>query len=243
MPLERIADLLLAEISGFAERLQREHPLMQAALQGRVAPVTVARYLAGVRCLLEHTPIHLGTAASVALQQGLPELVEYFEHKLREEEGHARWAESDLAELDRAFGVTASDVPSSMLSMVAYLGEVVRYQPRHYPGYILLAEHLTVRAGGVWVKALGDHCGIPLSALSSIAKHVELDQFHVAEGRDEINHLLHDIEDPEPLLETLQCAMSHFEAFCDELNLSVERKAAPMIVWRDATQSPPQSLT
>lgn len=242
MPHERIADLFLAEISSFADRLQREHPLMRAALQGRVAPVTVARYLSGVRCLLEHTPIHLHTAASAALQQGLPELVEYFEHKLREEEGHARWAESDLEEMQRAFGVTASDVPNSMLNMVAYLGEIVQHQPCHYPGYILLAEHLTVRAGGVWVKALGDHCGIPLSALSAISKHVELDQFHVAEGREEIDHLLHHIEDPRPLLETLRRAMSHFEAFCDELNLSVERKATPTL-RRDAAQSPPQSLT
>jgi len=235
MPEQRIADLILAEVSSFAERLQREHPLMQAALQGRVAPLTVARYLAGVRCLLEHTPIHLETAATVAREHGPPELVEYFRHKRREEDGHARWAESDMAELERVFGVSASEVPSSMLSMVAFLGRIVRNQPCHYPGYILLAEHLTVQVGGVWVKALGDHCGIPLSALSSIAKHVELDQFHVAEGRDEINHVLRSLDEPAPLLETLRGAMSHFEAFCDELAQSVDRKP-PQIARRNMTQ-------
>lgn len=239
MPQERIADLLLSEISSFAERLQCEHPLMQAALQGRVAPITVGRYLAGVRCLLEHTPIHLEAAARVALQQGLLELVEYFKRKQREEYGHARWAESDLLELEQAFGVTVSGVPSSMLRMVAFLGEVVRHQPCHYSGYILLAEHLTVQAGGLWIKALGDHCGIPLSALSSIARHVELDQFHVAEGREEINHLLRNVRDAGPFLETLRRAMSHFEAFCDELNLSVEDRPASLARCA-ATPSLPQ---
>lgn len=234
MPQERIADVLLSEISSFAERLQRQHPLMQAALEGRVGPITVAQYLAGVRCLLEHTPIHLETAASVALQQNQPEFVDYFEHKRGEEQGHARWAESDIAELERTFGVTVLGVPSSMQGMVAFLGEVVRHQPCHYPAYILLAEHLTVQAGGLWVKALGDHCGIPLSALSSVAQHVELDQFHVAEGRDEVNYLLRNLRDAGPVLRTLRRAMSHFEAFCDELSLSVASRPA-LSALSDAT--------
>jgi hypothetical protein len=226
MPLERIADLFLAEISGFAERLQREHPLMHAALEGRVTPHAVASYLAGVRCLLEHTPIHLEIAASVARQHGLVELVEYFKHKQYEEEGHARWADSDLVELEREFGVGGACVPPSILHMVAFIEDLVRNHPCHYLGYILFAEHATVQAGPTWVKALGDHCGIPASALSSIAKHVELDQFHVAEGRDEINHLLRHVIEPGPFVDALRGAMSHFEAFCDELHLSVEQKPA-----------------
>lgn len=240
MPQERIADLLLAEISGFANRLQHEHPLMQAALQGRVTPGSVGSYLAGIKCLLEHTPIHLRIAASVARQRSLFELTEYFEHKLREEEGHARWAESDLEHMKRVFGVMASGVPNSMLDMVAYIGQIVRNRPSHYPGYILFAEHMTVQAGGVWVNALGEHCGIPPSALSSIAKHVELDQLHVAEGRDEINHLLRDVGDPAPFVETLRRAMSHFEAFCDELHQSVLRRTlAPVRRCNAAPSLPP----
>lgn len=239
MPQERIADRLLAEISDFADRLQREHPLMQAAFEGRVTPNTVVSYVTGVKYLLDHTAVHLETAARVAVQHDWCELSEYFKHKQTEEEGHARWAESDLVELERAFGVTASGVPSSMVSMVAFIGEVVQYQPCHYPGYILFAEHMTVQAGGVWVKALEDYCGIPLSALSSIAKHVELDRLHVAEGKDEINHVLRDVTDAGPFLETLRRAMSHFEAFCDELNLSVARKLTPT-VRRDVARSPSQ---
>ena len=227
MPQEPIADLLLAEISGFAERVQREHPLMHAALQGRVAPSTVASYLAGVKCLFEHTLIDLDIGARVAGQHDLPELVEYFKHKHREEDGHARWAESDLVELERVFGVTAAGVPTSMLRWVAFTGETVRTHPYRYLAYVLFAEYVTVLAGGAWVNALGDRCGIPLSALSSIAKHVELDQFHVAEGRDEVNHLLRDVTEAEPFLETLRRAMSHFEAFCDELNLSVDQPERP----------------
>jgi pyrroloquinoline quinone (PQQ) biosynthesis protein C len=239
MPQDLIADVFLAEISSFADRLQREHPLMQAALQGRVTPNTVVSYLAGVRCLLEHTPIHLESAANAAIQSDLPELFEFFKLKQREEEGHVRWAESDLIELERAFGVRAAGVTNSMLRMVAFLGTMVRTQPSHYLGYILFAEHATVQVGAVWVKALGERCGIPACALSSIAKHVELDQFHVAEGKEEINHLLRHVTDPGPFVDTLRRAMSHFEAFCDELNLSVERKSARP-AWRGAAQPAPQ---
>lgn len=224
MSQTRIADLLLAEISGFAQRLQRGHPLMQAALEGRVSPGTVARYLAGVRCLFEHTPMHLETAASVAGQCDLPELVAHFRHKQREEDGHSAWAESDLVELERVFGVTAVGVPNSMLRWVAFTGEIVRTQPCHYLVYMLFAEHITVQAGTAWVKALADHCSIPLSALSSIAKHVELDQFHAAEGRDQINRLLGHVADPGPFVDTLRRSMYHFEAFFDELNLSVAQR-------------------
>lgn len=223
MPREHIADLLLAEISAFAHRLQHQHPLMQAALQGRVTPRTVGSYLAGIKYLLEHTPVHLKVAATAASQRGFFELAEYFEHKLREEEGHARWAESDLQQMKRAFGVSASAIPNSMLEMVTYLGEVVENRPSHYPGYILFAEHMTVQAGGVWVAALAEHCGIPPAAMSSIVNHVELDQLHVAEGREEINRLLRHVEEPATVFVTLRRAMSHFEAFCDELHQSVAR--------------------
>lgn len=239
MQEERIADLLIAQISSFAERLQREHPLMQAALQGRVTPNTVASYLAGVKCLFEHTLIDLDTGARIAGEHNLPELVEYFKHKHREEDGHWRWAESDLVELERVFAVTAPEVPNSMLRWVAFTGEVVRTHPYHYLAYVLFAEYITVLTGGAWVNALGDRCGIPLSALSCIARHVELDQFHVAEGREEINHLLRRVTDPEPFVDTLRRAMSHFEAFCDELNLSVHRRSVRP-AWRDAAQPVPQ---
>lgn len=239
MSQERIADLLLTEISSFAERLQREHPLMHAALQGRVTPSTVASYLAGIKCLFEHTLIDLSTVASVARQHDLPELVAYFQHKYREEDGHARWAESDLKELERSFGVTASCVPTSMLRWVAFTDEVVRTHPYRYLAYVLFAEYVTVLAGGAWVNALGDRCGIPLAALSSIARHVELDQLHVDEGRDEINHLLRHVSDPTPFLMTLQRAMSHFEAFCDELSHSLDRRSA-LVTRSDAAQLRPQ---
>lgn len=229
MPQARIADLLIAEISDFAGRLQQRHPLMQAALEGRVNPRTVASYLAGIKYLFEHTPIHLEVAATVADQHGLPELVQHFVHKLNEEDGHERWAESDLVEVQRVFGVAAPAVPKSMLRWVAFTGEIVRTRPSHYLVYMLFAEHVTVEAGAAWVKVLGDRCGIPLSALTSISKHVDLDQFHAAEGKDQIDHLLGSVREQAPFFETLRHAMSHFEAFFDELNLSVDQQPARLV--------------
>lgn len=227
MSQERIGDLVLLETTAFTERLQSEHPLMQAARRGGVAPKTVASYLAGVKYLLDHTTVHLETAASFALQNEWPEIAEFFKHKQREEEGHSRWAESDLEQMGRVFGVTGAGVPDSMVKMVEFIGEMVRDRPAHYLGYILFAEQSMVQAGAVWAKALEDYCGIPGSALTAVTKHVELDQFHVADGRDEINRLLRDATETAPFVDTLREAMSHLEAFCDELHLSMDRRSIP----------------
>lgn len=224
MSQKPIAELFLIEISDFARRLQHEHPLMHAALQGRVTPQTVASYLAGLKCLFECTTVHLEIAAKT-LRRERSGLVEYFRNKQREEDGHAAWAESDLLELERTFGVAASGVPNSMKRWVEFLGEMVRSQPQHYLVYMLFAEQITVQLGPKWVKALEGECGIPLSALSSVTRHVELDKVHVVEGRDEINRLLGDVSDPGRFVDTLRRSMSHFEAFFDELNLSVEQPA------------------
>ncbi|HEU5073278.1 MAG TPA: hypothetical protein VFU02_03880 [Polyangiaceae bacterium] len=220
MSHEPIADVLTSEISGFANRLS-EHPLMEAARQGRVNPSTVASYLAGIKCLMAQTPIQLERAAQ-ALHADLPQLVAHFRQKQREEDGHSDWAQGDLVELERVFGITAAGVPNSMLSIVAFTSEIAENRPCHYLVYMLFAEHITVQLGEAWVNSLANQCGIPLSALSSIARHVELDRYHVAEGKDQINDLLRDVSEPWPFVDTVRHAMSHFEAFCDELALSVE---------------------
>lgn len=223
MTHEPIGDLLAREITVFSQQLQGKHPLMAAAREGGVEPVTVASYLAGVKCLLEHTSDHLETAATAALENGWPELADFFKHKQQEEEGHSAWAASDLQEMGRLFGLDAAPVPDSIIRMIAFLGEIVRCRPAHYLGYILFAEQSMVQAGSIWAKALEEHCGIPRSALTAVTKHVELDQFHIAEGKDEINYLLRDIADPGPFVTTVHEAMSHLEAFCNELHRSMGR--------------------
>jgi len=181
--------------------------------------------LSGVQFLLEPPPLPVDAAPQAALREDAVEVAAFFKHKQQEEEGHARWAQSDLDVMHRVFGTKSAGVPNSMMRMVEFLGDVAQHAPLHYLGYILFAEHATVQAGAAWVQALEDHCGVPSSALSSIAKHVELDQFHVAEAKEEVNHLLRHVTNSGPFVRTLHGAMSHFEAFCDELNLSVEQRS------------------
>lgn len=217
MTKRSIAQLLSSEIENFSLRLRREHPLMAAAQQGKVEPTTVLRYLVGIRYLLRHSLPHLELASDLAASGGLVELAGFFRIKREQEAGHDIWAENDIAEMVRRYQLTCPEPPTSMTALVAYVETIIRKDPSHYLAYVLLAELFTVQAGTAWVEALVGRCGIPRSALTAISKHVELDQHHVAEGIREIDLLLGEVSDPEPILAALRGAMTCFEEFFEEL--------------------------
>jgi pyrroloquinoline quinone (PQQ) biosynthesis protein C len=222
-----IAEQLKAEVEKFSEELQRSHPLMRQALQGQVEAPTVLNYLAGVRYLLQHSCPHLDAARRTAESRGDAALAAFFRLKRRQEQGHERWADSDVGEMVSRFGLTVPEPGPAMKELVQYIESLTRTNPAHYLGYVFFAELVTVLAGPPWVAALEQHCRIPTSALSSVVNHIELDKSHVAEGMREMDQLLHDMSDPRPLLKALQGAMRRFELFLDELyELQLERSGA-----------------
>jgi hypothetical protein len=170
--------------------------------------------------LVRHTPFHLSLARDSAEQWGDLELRRFFQHKLGEEHGHDQWAESDLKEMGAHFGssVGATREPCrAILALVRDLERAIRVAPASYLAYILFAEYITVLMGPVWVDALREHCGVPADALSVVSRHAELDREHVAECVAEFDALLAASDAPRAF-DTLRVAMSHFEAFCDELH-------------------------
>jgi pyrroloquinoline quinone (PQQ) biosynthesis protein C len=214
-----LTQTLQLEIEACAARLHA-HPLLAAAKRGAVPPETVAKYLSSVLYLVRHTPPHLVLARKSAEQLGERELARFFQHKLGEEHGHDRWAESDLREMGTHFGasVGATREPCrAILALVRDLERAIRVAPASYLAYILFAEYITVLMGPVWVGALREHCGVPAEALSVVSRHADLDREHVAECVAEFDDLLATSDAPRAL-ETLRVAMAHFEAFCDELH-------------------------
>ena len=162
----------------------------------------------------------LSLARDSAEQWGDLELRRFFQHKLGEEHGHDQWAESDLKEMGAHFGssVGATREPCrAILALVRDLERAIRVAPASYLAYILFAEYITVLMGPVWVDALREHCGVPADALSVVSRHAELDREHVAECVAEFDALLAASDAPRAF-DTLRVAMSHFEAFCDELH-------------------------
>ncbi len=211
-----IASLLQREIEGCAERLS-QHALMRRAWAGQVQPSTVARYLSSVHFLVQHTPVHLALAVQGAERLGSPDLVDYFRHKLAEEQGHDRWSAADLLCLSQRFALPEVPPPSAaMEQLVLFVEAQIRQSPASYVVYVLFAEYLTVLVGPAWARALQQHCGVPPDALSVVTKHVVLDQSHVSAALAEIEELLA-LESHAALLDMLRQTIARFEAFCDEL--------------------------
>lgn len=211
-----IGPILLRGIERCAIELTN-HPLMQRAEHGNVAPRTVARYLSSVHYLVQHTPLHLKLALASARNSGDTQLIQYFERKLEEEQGHDRWAEADIAQLSQKFQLDNVPEPSlAMKALVAFVEERLRSEPASYVVYVLFAEYITVLVGPAWTSALQRHCGIPSDALSVVTRHAILDQEHVASALSEIEPLLSGAN-PDRMLEMLEQSIRHFREFCDDL--------------------------
>jgi pyrroloquinoline quinone (PQQ) biosynthesis protein C len=212
-----ISEVLRKDIDEYARALRRS-PLLEEARAGRVTPAVVGRYLASIHYLLTQTPVHLALAQARALEHGRAALVHYFEQKLLEERGHHHWAEADQSRLAELFGEVAVQKPApTMIALVLNTRAIIERDPVLYLAYILFAEYFTVVIGPEWISALDEHCGIPVSALTAVHHHVELDKHHVAEGCREMDALVDDDRLHEPMRQALRDTMRHFSAFCDDL--------------------------
>jgi hypothetical protein len=213
-----ISHVLKADIDRYADDLRRSSRLLSLAKAGALTPSMVGRYYAGISYLISHTSSMLGLSRELALEHGSQDLVAYFEQKLREEAGHEKWAESDLEKLDVMFGVSISRVPpEGAKALLRSIEAGIRAAPYLYLAYILFSEYLTITLGPEWVEALQGACGIPREAQTVNTHHIELDRRHVAEGLAELDALVIDPAQHEPLRKMLQDHMKHFSAFCDDV--------------------------
>jgi hypothetical protein len=213
-----IAQTLKLMIEAYADRTLSENRLLGLARAGRLTPDTLAAYLFNVRYLIRHTPPYLERARVSAEARGWTNLATYYARKARDEHGHERWADADLARVRAKLGVLPPVCPAeAMVELVGYLRELIDAHPHRYLAYILFAEYFTVLAGPSWLAALERSCGVPASFLTSIGNHMELDKLHVAEGVAEIDALLPDPRELAALEETLRRSFEYFERFCVEL--------------------------
>jgi hypothetical protein len=200
--------------------------LFKLAEQGAVTPSAAASYLYNLYYVIRHTEPHLALAAAGALARGDRALAAFFEHKAREESGHEAWAASDLARLVTLFGLTPPAAPKpSMEALVRRLERAIHQDPTSYVGYVIFVEYFTVVAGPAWLRLLTERCRLPLSVLSVVDHHVELDREHAAHGFAELERLVA-LEAMPSVLDMARSAMSAVEAFYEELADEV-RGASP----------------
>jgi len=135
--------------------------------------------------------------------------------KLSEEAGHDKWAEADLLTLNADPGDRG--VQPSIRELVDYIHNIIDREPILYLAYILFAEYLTVSVGPKWLHLLEEKCKVSSGAMSVVAKHIELDKFHVEEALDCIDDLVGDPAKLPLLREVLRASMAYFERFMTEL--------------------------
>ena len=177
-----LSQKLKSRIEQYYEEFQKFSPLFVEGRAGKLTAERIERLLYNFRYLVRHTPVHLTKGLQRARELEDPDLEDYFRDKLGEEEGHDAWAENDIKEIQKEFGIRNEESLSPRLvEMVDYLGKKAAEEPAEYLAYIFLAEYFTVLSTGNLLETLETHCGIPARLLSVLGNHAELDKKHVAD--------------------------------------------------------------
>src|SRR5678816_2126557 len=103
-----ISEILKHDIEAYALQLRDSNQLFRRAESGELTPSAIATYLTNMRFLVQHTDVNLRLARRRAEQLGRPRLARFFEQKAKEEDGHYRWAERDMATLNGMFDVRST---------------------------------------------------------------------------------------------------------------------------------------
>lgn len=181
---------LSREIHSYVEFAFTEIPLFRDAKHGRVKAEHLLKYVASATELVRHTPKHLQLAVNESEKRGLNGLAHYFKQKIKEEVGHDQWGEQDSRNIKEKFSLNSSPWPApEMYSMIEKIEALIRFNPRLYPGYILLAEQFCVEITPRWIPDLIEHCGFSADMISIIGNHGELDKHHIIDGVCEIDAL------------------------------------------------------
>ncbi len=222
-----IASALRYEIESHAARIRAANPLYRSAAAGQAPAAAVERYLASLRYLLAGSSPCLIRAAARARDLGQHHLAEHLRQKEIEERGHDTWAAEDLQVLRARFGTQSDDHPvPAMIELMRHIEEIIDRDPALYLAYILWAEYFTVLVGGELVENLVGRCGVPANAMTCVAKHVELDQDHAAEGVEVIDALIGNPRKLPELREVLWKAMALFDRACEEMMAEPAARAA-----------------
>ncbi len=224
-----IGNALRVDIERYASTFGLENPLGSAARGGRLGAGHIVAYLASIRFLLAHTPIHLKRACDESTRLGMVALSNHFRAKLEEEVGHEAWAVRDIQRVTSSMSDPGRpEVLPSMERMVRYIESLIDRNPMLYLSYILFAEHITVLVGPELLDALEERCGVPRSSMSAIGNHVELDREHVEEGIEAIDDLVGEPSMLVPMREAVARSIEIFESFCQEVAHGSRGSARPV---------------
>ncbi|MCX6128119.1 MAG: hypothetical protein NTX25_03530, partial [Proteobacteria bacterium] len=121
---------------------------------------------------------------------------------------------------DSILGVT-----SEMQTFVKANQAMIEKDPFGYFIYVLYAEYFTVLAGPPCLAAIEKNCKIPMSLMSIIGKHAELDRDHVQDWALDAQNVGLRRDHLAKYQEILQDIMFRYEIFCEALSDKYEQVA------------------
>jgi hypothetical protein len=162
------------------------------------------------------TPDMLSHAARCARRDGQFALAAHYDQKLVEEFGHEAWAQADITRLSTLGSVAGA--PAQVTSqLLEFLRNSISKDACSYMAYMLFAEYFTVLVGDELIRHLVERCGIPVDAMTCVAKHVDIDRDHTDEGLDAIDTLVTEPSSINALRGVLQMSFMYFDQLGQEL--------------------------
>lgn len=177
---------LSKDLSDAFSREAENNRFLKRAKAGSLSANQLGMFLENSRFLISHTPTHFKKAADALEGEPFRFVREYFLEHAEEEVGHDKWAASDLASLGIAEAPRASE---SVKLLVAHIETSIAQNPISYMGHVYFAECIAVVAGPSVVSWLTTKCNFPLSSLSVLVKHVELDVNHIQLDQEIIDRI------------------------------------------------------
>lgn len=211
-----IANALRVEVERYAASMPTHSPLFSRALEGTLAREHIIAYLTNMKAVIGRSVPHLKRAAALATNRGDTQLARHFLKKAGEEVGHETWADNDLAQVSSLVRADEEHLLPATRALIDFIEATIAEDPTLYLSYILLVEYLIVLLGDEWLQALERYCGIPVSSMTVVANHVELDRDHTEEALDSIDDLVSDPRKLTRMREIMLSSIEHFHRFtCD----------------------------
>jgi hypothetical protein len=225
---------MVSVVKSFSEKILQENPFTQSAAKGEITDWQFRVYLTNLKWIFKNNTAYLKIAKKRALELGLNKLGDFFESKFAEEVGHEQWAEDDLklckstSSLTVAHLTTVPDTENIILpathKLIQYLDEIIAIDPTLFLSYMFFTEYFTVLAGPRFLKNLEEKCGIPISSVSAVSKHIQADQTHTAEDLEVINVMVTDANQSELMMKALHGSIQTINAFLAECAGSLHEK-------------------
>jgi ferritin len=222
-----VAEQLKDSIDHYTAELGKHTPVYDIARAGKLTARAMALYLESLRYLFENTERHLTVAAIRCEQAKRTKLAAYFRRKAKEENGHARWPISDLAQLPRHAVEGVRPAPA-VVELVALQARFIEQEPLCFVAYLQWAEYFSVSVGDLWLDALA-MSGFPRAQVTAIFNHLETDRLHAAAGFREIDELLENRIEPSLLMAAVEESGRTFTRLCNQIAATATTRADPCV--------------